>query len=93
MGAAPEKAQATAWRRSVKTIAATMKLSPHDKLVGSSRLYAQHTWRACRSGGPETYREQARARTRSSGREDDPDHDDLPPLRRDDDLEGDPDHA
>ena len=26
MGAAPEKAQATAWRRSVKTIAATMNI-------------------------------------------------------------------
>ena len=63
------------------------------KLVGSSRLYAQHTWRACRSGGPETYREQARARTRGSGREDDLHHDDLTPLRRDDDLEDDPDHA
>ena len=63
------------------------------KLVGSSRLYAQHTWRACRSGGPETYREQALARTRSSGREDDHDHDDLTPLRRDDVLEDDPDHA
>ena len=63
------------------------------KLVGSSRLYAQHTWRACRSGGPETYREQARARTRGSGREDDLDHDDLTPLRRDDDLEDDPDQA